>query len=82
MTPQDLVNLMTQTGPFRIPLTFVTFEAIRSLTEQQVQSIRDFQKGAKLDRLNAQKDELALTLDKVKLEIAEAELDQPADVNP
>lgn len=82
MTPQDLVNLMTQTGPFKIPLTFVTFEAIRGLTEQEAQSIRNLQKGAKLDRLNAQKDELTLKLSEVKAEIAEAELDQPADVNP
>jgi len=70
LTPEKLVEVMTQGGPFRIPLTMPTFEAIRSMTEEQANQVRSHFESKKSNALAERKAFLEAELVKVNQEIA------------
>lgn len=82
MTPEEFTQLLKQqasAGPFRIPLTMVTFEAIRAMSEQQAKEVRDAQKVAKSSVLLEQKQSLTKALADVQAQIDVVQQDVVVD---
>lgn len=73
MTPEELVQIMTKGGPFRIPLTYPTFQAIRAMTPEQAQTVVNSINAMKQDSLVSRKTALETQLAEVQAEIDAAQ---------
>lgn len=69
MTPEELTKLLKQSGPFKVPLTYHIFQAIRAMTNEQAQEVVNAQEASKSADLLAEKEELTLKLAAVQAKI-------------